>query len=53
MNENKRLKRLLIDVDEEYHQEVKVRAAKAKQSIREWVFQAIVERVIKENEEER
>lgn len=48
--EQKKLKRLSLDLPLEYTTEIKIRAAKKNISIKEWVFLAILEKITKENQ---
>lgn len=50
--ENKPLKRLAIEVDAEFHTEIKKRAAERQISLRMWVVRAIMEAIRREKQYE-
>ena len=43
--QEKNKKRLLLDVDEKLHTEIKTRASFRNMSIKKWIMQAIAERI--------
>lgn len=49
----KRNKRLIVEVPEEYHTDVKIRAAAKNISMRAWVSRAIIEQIKKEQQYDR
>lgn len=43
------MKRLSIDLDDTVHKEIKIRAAVINCSMREWIIQAMVEKIARED----
>lgn len=51
-NKRKTPKRLLINISEELHKNIKMRATFRNVSIKDYVIQAVIERIVKEKQYE-
>lgn len=49
MEERKKYKRLSMNLADEIHQDIKIRAAKRNITITEWIMRAITEAMVKED----
>ena len=50
--QNKKLKRILLDTDEEFYMEIKMRALTNRMSLKKYVIRALIEQILRDKNNE-